>query len=296
MGASCGGDDRFGAGRDELLLRDARELVEPAEVVGQGSDVALLQRADVRVGGRSVRGPTALGKLVCERGPPPLEEAEPGDGFEEAAERDLHVEGAVVGGVSVDEELAQAGLALVGDAVDLAVPFLVAAAGLRLARRRFALVTQGRQLTADSAGHRADGPGPGVINRADGAGQLEPVGRWGGGGNRDAAAPASELGNLLFQFIAVRLVLFEDPEDRHLDHEVRVSIRYIEQQLSSFRRCPFGVHLRYLFGVPLACGGPAFLFPGSVAAACPEGGGRAWAGARQWEGISSGDASGAGAR
>src|SRR4029450_12021381 len=228
MGASCGGDDRFGAGRDELLLRDARELIEPAEVVGQGSDVALLQRADVRVGGRSVRGPTALGQLGCEMGPPPLAEAEPGDGFEEAAERDLHVEGAVVGGVSVDEELAQAGLALVGDAVDLAVTFLVAAAGLRLARRRFALVTQGRQLTADSAGHRADGPGPGVINRADGAGQLEPVERWVEGAERDAAGPASERGNLLFQFIAVRLVLFEDPEDRHLDHEVRVSIRYIE--------------------------------------------------------------------
>ena len=43
MGASCGGDDRFGDGRDELLLRDARELIEPAEVVGQDSDVALLE-------------------------------------------------------------------------------------------------------------------------------------------------------------------------------------------------------------------------------------------------------------
>ena len=31
-----------------------------------------------------------------------------------------------------------------------------------------------------------------------------------------------------------------------------------------------------------------------MAAACPEGGGRAWAGARQWEGISSADAAGAG--
>ena len=140
-------------------------------------------------------------------------------GFEEAAERDLHVEGAVVGGVSVDQELAQAGLALVGDAVDLAVTLLVAAAGLRLARRRFALVAQGRQLTADGAGHRADEPGPGVINQADGAGQLEPVERRVEGAERDAAGPASELGHPLLQFIAVRLVLLEDPEDRHLDHE-----------------------------------------------------------------------------
>ena len=52
MGASCGGDVRLGDGRDELLLGDARELVEPAEVVGQGSDVALLERAEVGVGGR----------------------------------------------------------------------------------------------------------------------------------------------------------------------------------------------------------------------------------------------------
>ena len=103
---------------------------------------------------------------------------------------DLHVESTVVGRVSVDEELTQAGLALVGDAVDLAVTFLVAAAGLRLARRRFALVTQDRQLTADGAGHRADEPGPGVINHADGAGQLEPVG-LGRGAERDAAGPAA---------------------------------------------------------------------------------------------------------
>jgi hypothetical protein len=128
-GASCGGDDRFGDGRDELLLRDARELVEPAEVVGQGGDVAPLERAEVGVGGRSVRGPAALGQLGGQVGPPPLEEAEPGDGVEEAAERDLHVEGTVVGGVGIDEELAQAGLALVGDAVHLAVTLLVAAAG-----------------------------------------------------------------------------------------------------------------------------------------------------------------------
>src|SRR4029434_999100 len=99
------------------------------------------------------------------------EEAEPGDGFEESAERDLHVEGAVVGGVGIDEELAQAGLPLVGDAVDLAVALLSAAAGLRLARRRFALVTQDRQLTADSARHRVDRPGPGGINTADSSGQ-----------------------------------------------------------------------------------------------------------------------------
>ena len=39
----------------------------------------------------------------------------------------------------------------------------------------------------------------------------------------------------------------------------------------SFRRCPSGVRLRYVFGVPLACGGPALLLTGSVAAACPEG-------------------------
>ena len=129
MGASCGGDDRFGDGRDELLLRDAGELVEPAEVVGQGGDVALLERAEVGVGGRSVRGPAALGQLGSQVGPPPLEEAEPGDGVEEAAERDLHVEGTVVGGVGIDEELTQAGLAPVGDAVHLAVTLLVAAAG-----------------------------------------------------------------------------------------------------------------------------------------------------------------------
>ena len=35
-----------------------------------------------------------------------------------------------------------------------------------------------RQLTPDCAGHRADGSGPGVFNRADGAGQLEPVELW----------------------------------------------------------------------------------------------------------------------
>ena len=166
MGASCGGDDRLGD-RDELLLGDARELVEPAEVVDQGSDVALLQRAEVRVGGRSVRGPTSLGQLGGQMGPPPLEEAEPGDGFEEPAERDLHVEGTVVGGVSVDEQLAQAGLALVGDAVDLAVTLLVAAAG----GCDFA-DGAGPQLTADSTDNQADGPGQGVISRADGAGQL----------------------------------------------------------------------------------------------------------------------------
>jgi hypothetical protein len=200
-------------------LRDARELVEPAEVVGQGGDVALLERAEVGVSGRSVQGPAALGQLGGEVGPPPLEEAEPGDGFEEAAERDLHVEGAVVGGVRIDEQLAQAGLALVGDAVDLAFALLVAAAGLRLARRRFALVPQDRPLTADGAGHRAEEPGPGVINRADGAGQLEPVERGVEGAERDAPGPAGELGHPLLQFIAVRLMLLEDPKDRHLDHE-----------------------------------------------------------------------------
>jgi hypothetical protein len=40
----------------------------------------------------------------------------------------------------------------------------------------------------------------------------------------------------------------------------------------SFRRWPSGVRLRYVFGVPLACGGPALLLTGSVAAACPKGG------------------------
>jgi hypothetical protein len=73
-------------------------------------------------------------------GPPPLEEAAPGGGVEDAAERDLHVEGAVV-----------------------------AAAGLRLDRRRFALVAQGCPLTADGAGQRADEPGLGVLNRANGS-------------------------------------------------------------------------------------------------------------------------------
>ena len=87
-------------------------------------------------------------------------------------------------------------------------------------------MAQGRQLTADGAGHRADEPGPGVINHADGAGQLEPVERWVEGAERDTAGPAGELGHLLLQFIAVRLVLLEDPEDRHLDHErARVSVR-----------------------------------------------------------------------
>ena len=68
-------------------MRDARELIEPAEVVGQGCDVALLGTAEVGVGGRCVRGLAALGQLGGQVGPPPLEEAEPGDGFEEAAER-----------------------------------------------------------------------------------------------------------------------------------------------------------------------------------------------------------------
>ncbi len=162
MGASCGGDDRFGDGRDELLLRDARELIEPAEVVGQGGDVALLERAEVGVGGRSVRGPTALGQLGGQVGPPPLEEAEPGDGFEEAAERDLHVEGAVVGRVGVDEELAQA-----------VSPLSVMPYTLRL---RFSSRRPDRRTR-----RRARNP--------------------------------------LLQFIAVRLMLLEDPEDRHLDHE-----------------------------------------------------------------------------
>ena len=102
---------------------------------------------------------------------------------------------------------------------NLAVALLVAAAGLRLARHRFTLVAQGRPLTADGAGHRAEEPGPGVINRADGAGQLEPVERGVEGAERDAAGPAGELGHSLLQFIAVRLVLLEDPEDRYLDHE-----------------------------------------------------------------------------
>src|SRR3954453_10957432 len=39
----------------------------------------------------------------------------------------------------------------------------------------------------------------------------------------------------------------------------------------SFRCCPLGAPLRYVFGVPLARGGPAFLLPGSLAAAYPEG-------------------------
>src|SRR5688500_6294688 len=41
---------------------------------------------------------------------------------------------------------------------NLAVALLVGAGGLRLARRRFTLVPQGCQLTADGAGHRADEP------------------------------------------------------------------------------------------------------------------------------------------
>ena len=73
----------MGDDREELLLRDVGELVEPAQIVGQGGDVALLQRAEVRVGGRSVRGLAALGQLGGQVGPPPLEEAEPGDGFED---------------------------------------------------------------------------------------------------------------------------------------------------------------------------------------------------------------------
>jgi hypothetical protein len=40
----------------------------------------------------------------------------------------------------------------------------------------------------------------------------------------------------------------------------------------SFRRWPSGIRLRYVFDVPLACGGPALLLTGSVAAACPKGG------------------------
>ena len=162
MGASCGGDDRLGDGRDELLLRDAGELVEPAGVVGHGGDVALLERAEVGVGSRSVRRPPALGQPGGQVGPPPLEEAKPGDGVEEAAERDLHVEGAVVGGVGIDEELAQAGLAL------SVMPYTLR---LRFSSRR---------------------PDRRTRRRAR---------------------------NPLLQFIAVRLMLLEDPEDRHLDHE-----------------------------------------------------------------------------
>ena len=58
-----------------------------------------------------------------------------------------------------------------------------------------------------------------MINRADGAGQLEPVERGVEGAERDAPGPAGELGHPLLQFIAVRLMLLEDPEDRYLDHE-----------------------------------------------------------------------------
>ena len=39
------------------------------------------------------------------------------------------------------------------------------------------------------------------------------------GAEPDAAGPAGDFGHPLLQFIAVRLMLHEDPEDRHLDHE-----------------------------------------------------------------------------
>ena len=166
-----------------------------------------------------------------------------GRGFEEAAERDLHVEGAVVGGVGVGEELAQAGLALVGDAVQ---PCGCASRrGGRTSARSspLSLVAQGCQLTADGAGHRADEPEPGVINCADGVCQLEPVERSVEGAERDAAG--EELGHRLLQFIAVRLVLLEDPENRHLEHGLRVSVRY-----NRGFRCRSGVvHLVFAFGM-----------------------------------------------
>jgi hypothetical protein len=52
MGASCGGDDRFGDGRDELILSNAKNLVEPAEIPDLGGDGEARKRAEVTGGAR----------------------------------------------------------------------------------------------------------------------------------------------------------------------------------------------------------------------------------------------------
>jgi hypothetical protein len=125
---------------------------------------------------------------------------------------------------------------------NIAVALLVGAAGLRLARRRSTLLAQGCQVTADGAGHRADEPEPSVIKCADGVGQLEVV-RAREGAKRDTAK--DELGHRLLQFRSVRLVLLEDRKNRHLEHGVRVSVRY-----NRGFRCRSGVvHLVFAFGM-----------------------------------------------
>ena len=162
MCASCGGDDRFGDGRDELVLRDARELIEPAEVVGQGGDVALLETADVRVGGRSVRRPAALGHFGGEVGP-------------RRSKRPSRAMGS--------------------------------------RKRQNATCTWKARSSEGSALTRSSRRRVSLLSVMPYTLRLRFSSR------RPDRRTRRRARNPLLQFIAVRLMLLEDPEDRHLDHE-----------------------------------------------------------------------------
>src|SRR3954449_6464145 len=91
------------------------QTVEPRDVALDGLGVVLGQGAEIAICDRP--GP-AIGESLRQRVAPPLQQREPDSRLAEAAEGELHVERTlVVSGVG--DELAQASVADLGDAIDL---------------------------------------------------------------------------------------------------------------------------------------------------------------------------------
>src|SRR5438270_8877945 len=150
----------------------------------------------------------------------PLEQAQAGVGRQVAAERQLQIESPVVvaAGRLRRQKLLEELFAPGGDAVDLLGP----AASLGLPPS-----PEGSRLAGHRTGHRDRGPQSRSLERLDrfdGPGRLEAVERRVQRAKRDARKRPKSRGQTLLEFVAVELLLFEQPQDGEFQH---VSVRPI---------------------------------------------------------------------
>ena len=162
---------------------------------------------------RAARDP--LGQL----GAPALEEHEARRGVEEAAERELEREGAlVVADVVSREQRLELLLTDRGDAVGLSG----ASPGWRgTSRRRAAAASPLSEPVAGIAGAAGAPAGARPLTTSIAPRALEAPQRGIEGAERDPPEGAERLAQPLLQLVAVAGLLLEQPEDRQLQHVVR---------------------------------------------------------------------------